>query len=166
MGALSPPRPLREDDSREHFECGRVSVDLWFRRHAWRNQHSGVSRVSVIDDGTKIAGFVSLSMGAIRRETLPAATRRNAPDPVPIALLGQLGVDKTYQGQGVGMSLLHFALGTALAASRQVGGLGVVLHPLDDGLRAFYARFGFEDLQGDPQGAMIVRFRDLEASGF
>lgn len=166
MGTLSPPRPLREDDPREDFDCGRESVNLWFRRHAWRNHASGVSRVNVVAHGAHIAGFVSLSMGEIRREALPKPARRNAPDPIPVALLGQLGIAMAWQRSGLGTSLLRYAMLTALAASRQVGGLGIILHPLDDALRAYYAKFGFEALPGDPRGAMIVRFRDLEASGF
>jgi len=39
-------------------------------------------------------------------------------------------------------------------------------HPLDEGVRAFYARWGFEDLPFDPQRAMIVRMIDLNESGF
>lgn len=39
-------------------------------------------------------------------------------------------------------------------------------HPLDEEVRAFYHRFGFVDLPGDPHRAMIVRMTDLEQSGF
>jgi len=37
--------------------------------------------------------------------------------------------------------------------------------PLDDALRAFYAKSGFTDLPGDPRRAMIVRMLDLEQAG-
>ncbi len=46
--------------------------------------------------------------------------------------------------------------------SREIGCFGVLTHPLDDDVR----RFGFEDLPGDPNGAMIVRMIDLEQNGF
>lgn len=36
----------------------------------------------------------------------------------------------------------------------------------DEEVRAFYRRFGFVDLPGDPRRAMIVRMTDLELSGF
>ena len=48
--AVTPPRPLAESDDRSQFDCGRESLNLWFRRHAWSNQASGVSRVNVITD--------------------------------------------------------------------------------------------------------------------
>ena len=50
--------------------------------------------------------------------------------------------------------------------SNETGGIGVVTHPLDDGLRQFYSRFGFTDLPGDPHRGMGVRMIDLKASGF
>ena len=84
---------------------------------------------------------------------------------MPVALLGQLAIDQAYQRQGHARSLLLFALTTALRASREVGSFGVITHPIDDQVRAFYARWGFEDLLFDPKGAMIVRMIDLEKSG-
>ena len=59
-----------------------------------------------------------------------------------------------------------FALTTAVQVSRQMGCFGVLTHPLDDGVRSFYARFGFETLPFDPRRSMIVRIVDLERSGF
>ena len=44
--------------------------------------------------------------------------------------------------------------------------MGVITHPLDDDLRHFYARWGFEDLPHDPMRAMIVRMKDLRQNGF
>jgi GNAT superfamily N-acetyltransferase len=75
-----------------------------------------------------------------------------------------LAVDLDWQGKGYAASLLQFALRTALAASRHVGSLGVLTHPLDDELRAFYARWGFVDLPFDPRRAMFLRMADLEKS--
>jgi hypothetical protein len=60
------------------------------------------------------------------------------------------------------VSLLLFALKTALNAAESIGSMGVVTHPLDDNVRGFYARWGFEDLPFDPRRAMLVRMVDLE----
>ena len=58
-----------------------------------------------------------------------------------------------------------FALTTAVRLSRDIGCFAVVTHPLDDGVRDFYRRFGFEDLPFDPGRAMAVRIVDLEKAG-
>lgn len=168
MAGLSAPRPLTADDDRETFDCGRESLNQWFRRHAWRNQQSGASRTSVICDGTTgaVVGYVSLSTAQIERALLPKAAQRNQPDPLPAILLGQLAVDRRYQGLGCARSLLWFALTTAVRFSKEIGCFAVLTHPLDDGVRAFYQRFGFEELPGDPNRAMIVRMVDLERNGF
>ena len=139
------------------------SLDIWFRRHAWANHASGASRVTVLTDAEtgRIVGYVTLSAAQIERAFLPKPQQRNRPDPMPVTLLGQLAVDKEYQGQGHATSLLLFALRTALHAAETVGSIGVITHPLDDQVRGFYARWGFRDLPFDPRRAMLVRMIDL-----
>lgn len=46
------------------------------------------------------------------------------------------------------------------------GCYGLITHPLDDSVRAFYQQQGFQDIPYDPERAMIVRVADLRASGF
>jgi GNAT superfamily N-acetyltransferase len=167
MAEVTPPRPLAETDDRNDFDCGRDSMNQWFRRHAWTNHAAGLSRTNVICDAAtgRIVGYVTLSAGQIARAALPKPQQRNKPDPVPETLLGQLAIHKEYQGQGYARSLLLFALRAALRASRDVGSFGVFTHPLDGSARGFYARWGFQDLPFDPRQAMIVRMVDLERSG-
>lgn len=167
MADVTPPRPLTETDDRARFDCGRESLNQWFRRHGWANHASGISRTNVICDAATgdIVGYVTLSAGQIERAYLPKSQQRNRPDPIPVTLLGQLAIHKDHQGQGHARSLLLFALRTALNASREVGSFGVITHLIDDGVRAFYARWGFQDLPFDPRRATIVRMVDLEGNG-
>jgi predicted N-acetyltransferase YhbS len=166
VAEVTRPRPLAETDDRAGFDCGRDSINQWFRRHAWTNHAAGISRVNVVCDKEtgSIVGYVTLSAAQIERASLPRARQRNKPDPLPATLLGQLAVDRHRQGEGIAGSLLVFALRAALRASRDVASWGVILHPLDDELRGFYARFGFQDLPFDPRRAMAVRMVDLEAA--
>jgi GNAT superfamily N-acetyltransferase len=166
MGEINPPRPLIESDDRSLFDCGRESLNTWFRRHALNNHLNGASRVSVLCEGNSVVGYVSLSAGQIERSYLPKSRQRNQPDPLPVTLLGQLAVDKKFQGQGYASSLMLFALTTALKASEVIGSIGVITHPLDDQLRMLYSKWGFEDLPFDPHRAMIVRMVDLKVNGF
>lgn len=68
----------------------------------------------------RIFGHVTLSACQIERAYLPKPQERNQPDPVPVLLLGQLAVDKAYQGRGHAASLLQFALKSALRAAEIV----------------------------------------------
>ncbi len=168
MDGITPPRPLAADDDRQAFDCGRESLNQWFRRNAWRNQQSGASRVSVVIDRATgdIAGFVSLSAAQIERGYWPRSSQRNQPDPLPAVLLGQLAVDRRHQGRGIARSLIVFALATSLRMSKEIGCFCVLTHPLDDVVRDFYRAFGFEDLPFDPGRSMAVRIVDLERNGF
>ena len=160
------PRPLTEADDRTLFDCGRESLNSWFRRHGWSNQASGASRINVITDASsgRIIGYVTLSSAQIERAFLPKPMQRNSPDPVPATLLGQLAVDANYQGQGYAARLLGFALGTAANAAEVIRSIGVVTHPLDESVRQFYAKWGFQELPFDPRRAMMVRMIDLQMS--
>lgn len=166
MAAVTPPRPLAESDDRSEFDCGRASLNNWFRRHAWANHAGDVSRVNVIAETTtgRLAGYLAMSAAQIERAYLPRPQQRNRPDPVPVVLLGQLAVDKAFHGRGYAADLLRFGLMTALRVSESVGSMGVITHPLDDGVRGFYARWGFQELPFDPRRAMIIRMSDLRAS--
>lgn len=167
MAEITPPRPLLETDNRDNFDCGRPSLNQWFSRHAWANHEAGISRTNVIcgKNTGEIVGFVTLSAAQIEREFLSKSHRRNKPDPLPATLLGQLAVHKGHHGRGHARSLLLFAFRTALIASREIGSFGIITHPVDETARAFYRRWGFQDLPFDPRHAMIVRMIDLERSG-
>lgn len=166
MTAVAPPRPLAESDDRSAFDCGRDSLNAWFRRHAFANHASGVSRINIVTDHAtgKIVGFVALSASEIERAYLAKPQQRNQPERLPVTLLGQLAVDRAWQGQGHAASLLQFGLRTALEAANMIASIGVITHPLDDDLRRFYGRWGFQDLPFDPRRAMIVRTVDLRQS--
>jgi predicted N-acetyltransferase YhbS len=168
MAGLTAPRPLAAEDNRNTFDCGRESLNQWFRRHAWQNQQASVSRTSVVCDAVTgdVAGYVALSAAQIERAHLPKSAQRNRPDPIPVMLLGQLAVDRRHHGKGYARSLMFFALTTAVRFAKEIGCFGVLTHPLDDNVRAFYARFGFETLPFDPKRAMVVRIVDLQHNGF
>jgi len=168
MAGLSSPRPIRKDDDRYDFDCGERVLNRWLRRHAWGNEVTNASRTYVVIDEENglIAGFVSLATGQIERAFLSKSQQRNQPDPIPVLVLGQLAIDTRYQGRRLGVSLLKHAFDVAVAASQKVGIVGVVTHSLNQEVRSFYQRWGFENLPGDPEKALIVRIRDLLKSGF
>jgi predicted N-acetyltransferase YhbS len=168
MAGLTPPRPLAATDDRNAFDCGRESLNQWFRRHAWQNQEANVSRTSVVCDTATgdVVGYVTLSAAQIERAHLPKYAQRNRPDPIPTLLLGQLAVDHRHHGKGYARSLMFFALTTAVRFAKEIGCFGVLTHPLDDDVRGFYTRFGFETLPFDDRRSMLVRILDLEHNGF
>ncbi len=165
---LVPPRPLAATDNRYAFDCGRNSLNQWFWRHAWDNQEARVSRTSVVCDAATgdVVGYVALTAAQIERAYLPESTPRDRPDPVPAMMLSPMAVDRRHHGKGCGRALVRFAMVTAIKFAENIGCFGVLTHPLDDNVRAFYAHLGFEMLPFDPKRSMIVRVADLQPSGF
>jgi predicted N-acetyltransferase YhbS len=168
MGGLTRPRLLSAADDRQAFDSGHDVLNTWFRRHAWRNHDSGVSRVTIVCDATNgaIVGYVVLSAAQIERAYLRRSQQRNMPDPVPVILLGQLAVDIGHQKRGLGKSLLKFAFDATVRFSSDIGCFGLLTHPLNDQARSFYRRFGLEEVPFDPKHSMIARIIDLQSSEF
>src|ERR1700728_1206355 len=85
--------PLHIQHDISTFSCGKPILDGWLRTRALRNHETGDSRTYVLAESDRVIGFYALSTAAAARVGLPGALRRNAPDPVPLMLLGQLAVD-------------------------------------------------------------------------
>jgi len=168
MGEITRPRPLMVEDDRLAFDCGKASLNLWFQRHAWKNQKSGVSRTNVLCDAStgNVVAFISLTTAEIYRQYLPRPQQRNKPDPVPAILLGQLAVDLNYQKQGLAKSLLFFAFKTAINISENIGCYCLITHPINETASAFYEHWGFEDIPYAQSKTMMIRIADLKQSGF
>jgi hypothetical protein len=102
MAGLTPPRPLAAEHDRDAFDCGRESLNQWFRRHAWRNQQGGLSRTSIVCDSVTgvVVGYVALGAAQIERGYFPTSAQRNRPDAIPAILPGLLAVERRHQGNG------------------------------------------------------------------
>lgn len=141
---LQPPGPLDETQRLDAFDCGVDSLNDWLKRRARANQVSGASRTYVVtDEEGRVAGYYCLASGALALAQAPGSIRRNMPDPVPMAILGRLAVDRNWQGHGLGAALLRDAFERTRAASNILGIRGLLVHALSDEAKAFYERYGF-----------------------
>ncbi|MDQ6436056.1 GNAT family N-acetyltransferase [Mesorhizobium sp. LHD-90] len=147
---FSAPAPLAEAHDLETFSSGTESLDQWLRRRAWTNQLGGASRTYVLTDDERVIGYYCLSSGALALAVAPGSFRRNMPDPIPMAILGRLAVDRHWQGKGIGTALLQDAVLRAGQAAEILGIRGLLVHAISEEARAFYLRYGFSSLQGNP----------------
>ena len=146
--AFSAPRPLQDSDDITGFACGVELIDAWVAKHARKARTMGTAVVYVSCCEGVLAGFYTLSSQSIAREGLHGWMARNAPAQIPVILLGMFGVDKHYQGQGLGHDLLLDAVRRAQNVAAQIGAKALVVDPYDDAARSFYARYGFRPLPG------------------
>lgn len=136
---LSEPAPLRPDHDLSRFACGEPALDDWLRQRALKNE-SRFSRTYVVCDGDRVVAFVCIAAGAVERTAAPGRVRRNAPDTIPVSVIGRLAADRDYAGRGVGADLLADALRRIAVASQTIGIAAVLVHAKDEAARRFYLR--------------------------
>ena len=142
---------LGTQHDREGFDCGHELLDNFLKRFAtqYRKKNLGQTYVAVLPD-KRVAGYYTISTSRVDFENVPEDVRRKYPQiPIPVVLLGRLAVDKAFQGQGVGKTLLVKALRQAAELSDAVGIAAVEVHAIDDAARRFYLKYGFTPLADD-----------------
>jgi predicted N-acetyltransferase YhbS len=154
--SLSAPEVLTALHDVSSFDCGRPNLNVWLQRHALKNQQAGAARTVVVCSGQAVIGYYALSAGTVVHAEATGKVRRNMPDPVPMALLGRLAVDRSAQGTGVGAGMLQDAMMRVWQASALLGVRGIVVDALDDGAARFYQRFGFRPSAALPLKLMIT----------
>lgn len=101
---------------------------------------SRFSRTYVVCDGNQVVAYFCISAGAIERAAAPSKVRRNAPDTIPVSVIGRLAVDRRHAGKGLGADILSDALRRIAVASQSIGIGAVLVHAKDDAARRFYMR--------------------------
>jgi GNAT superfamily N-acetyltransferase len=137
-------------------------LDDWLKRRALNNQASGASRTYVICDAQKVIGYYAVASGAVSSDHASGRFRRNMPEPIPVALLGRLAIDQTWQGKGLGRVLFKDCALRINAAADILGIRGIVVHALSAEAKAFYIALGFEASPLDPM-TLMVKLSDIEA---
>ncbi len=146
--------PLDDTHDLTAFRCGQSSLDDYLRRYAGQNQRRGIGRtfVACARDDRRALGYHTISAGAVRFASLPAATRRRLPRyPIPVAHLGRLAVDETWQGRRLGERLLIDALTRVVNVADRIAIHAIEVVAIDDAARTFYERYGFTPLIDDPR---------------
>lgn len=140
---LSSPILLATNHQLDDFACNVDSLNVWLKKRAYQNQLSGASRTYVVLEGKRVVGYYCLASGALELNDAPTQVRRNMPNPIPVAILGRLAVDKSFQGKGLGVALLQDAVVRTAQAGGILGIRGLLVHALSIEAKAFYEHHGF-----------------------
>lgn len=140
---------------RESFTCTKNSLSLFLKTQASKHAQDKVSKTYVLpgvetqENGmSTICAFFTVSPSSIERKTLPEKISKKLPRyPIPVILIGQLAVNSSYAGNGLGKITLIKALKFALSISDEIGGIAVIVDCLDEDAESFYLKFGFEELE-------------------
>jgi GNAT superfamily N-acetyltransferase len=153
---LSPPERLADRHDIGNFSSGEASLDDWLRRRARANQVSGATRTYVVSDSERVIGYYALASGAVAVESAPGRFRRNMPNPIPVAVLARLAVDRHWQGRGMGRALFRDAALRVAQAADAIGIRGIVVHAISEEAKNFYVALGFDPSPREPMMLMVT----------
>ena len=144
--------PLHRSHQRRLFDCGQSEVNDWLHTKALQHQDKRLSATKVLlNRDIAIAGFYTLATGQVDFGDLPSELARKLPRrALPVAILAWLGVSVTCQGQKLGDLLLAKALRDCYKAGQTFAFVAVILDCVDDRAKAFYRRWDFAELPGNP----------------
>ena len=164
MGEITgPPERLSPNHILDEFISGTAALDDWLRQRAHRNEVEGASRTYVVRDCERVVSYYSLATGSIANSNVPGRVRRNRPDPIPVMVLGRLAVDLSWQGKGLGNSLLQDSILRTLSISEIAGVRALMVHAISDEAKAFYQARSFIECPGHPMTLMLM-LKDVRAA--
>lgn len=139
-GRLTAPAPLSDEHDLSRFDCGEPVLNDWLRDRAGKNE-SRFSRTYVVCVGKQVVAYFCISAGAVERAATPGKVRRNAPDTIPVSVIGRLAVDRNFAGKGLGADLLADALRRIAIASQSIGIGAVLVHAKSEAAKRFYLKY-------------------------
>ena len=140
--------PLGKHHDRAAFACGKEALDLYLKNQASQDARRHVAAPFVLlkePGSTSVLGYYTLSAFAVDLGDLPDIVAGKLPhyQAIPATLLGRLGLDRRYRGQGLGEALLMDALYRSLDQSGEIAAAAVVVDAMDEDARRFYRHFNF-----------------------
>jgi len=160
---LGAPTRIEASHYVSAFSCGYASLDDWLKRRELANQKRGASRTFVVCDENRVVAYYALAAGALASAEATGKFRRNMPDPIPVAILARLAIDKNYQKQGLGRALFRDASLRILSAADAIGIRGVLVHAISEQAASFYRAIGVDSSPANPQ-TLMVTLTDLQAA--
>lgn len=78
------------------------------------------------------------------------------PDPIPVMVIGRLGVDAAYQGQRIGIAMVRDAIARTVQAADIAGIRAILVHAKTEQAKAFWERCEFRASVVSPMTLMIT----------
>ena len=153
---ISPPERLLSSHIIAGFKSREPALDGWLTRSALRNEASRTSRTYVVcAPGLQVIGFYTLSNGHVQRDHALKKLQRNAPDPIPVMVLGRLAVAEAWERRGIGSGLLRDAMLRTLSAGEIAGITALLVHSKSEQATVFYYGSGFKPSPLNPLTLML-----------
>lgn len=120
-----------DETPRGDFDCGREEQNEYFLKFAEHNQSIGIAVTYLMFFKGEQCGFVTLTM-----DEIPLNMKERPKEVIfprlPALKLAQMGVHKSFAGQGLGTALVLFTINTAVELAEHVGCRYVTLDAKQD----------------------------------
>ncbi len=157
---MTPPfriELLTNEHNRAAFSCGVEVLDCYLREQASQDMRRRAASCYVAVDSvtSALAGYYTISAAGTPLTDLPEHLVKKLPryPSVPVALLGRLAVDTTFQGKNIGAALLGNAIQRALRSEIAVAALVVIAK--DEQAEAFYRHHNFLNFGSLPRQLIL-----------
>lgn len=145
--------PLGEQHNRAAFSCGVEALDRYFQGDPIRQDMSRRLAAAFVmtHDGASVAGFYTLSSLSIASADLPEGLAKRLPSrlPIPVTLLGRMGIHRDLKGRGLGTDLLMDAMHRVFTATQTIASWAVVVDA-KEGAAEFYRKHEFIPMTTNP----------------
>ena len=131
---------LSSHHDRQAFDCGDANINHYIQHYASQHVKKGIAKIHVLADSQTITGFYTLSNTYIDNAD---GQIKGYPKQIPAIIIGRLGVDTRFQGQGLSKLLLSHALKKIQQLADDTGIAFVIIDAKDDKLADYYQKFGF-----------------------
>ena len=151
--ALFRIEALTADHDRSLFHCGNDALDRYLQTQATQDIRRRIANcfVGVETSSGRIAAYYTLSATSIPIGEIPPESAKRLPryPVVPAVRIGRLAVDQRFQRRGLGEALPADAAARVLRAD--IAAFMLVADAKDDRAVAFYRRYGFREIAGQPR---------------
>lgn len=129
---------------RSEFDAGEPSITNYLQKQARQWSDKGLAACYVYtNERAAIIGYYTLSASTVTYSEFPVEQQKKLPSAmaVPAVLLGRLGVDRSYQHQGIGSMLVVDALRRAFESD--IAWNVFIVDALSTSARRWYESLGF-----------------------
>jgi GNAT superfamily N-acetyltransferase len=151
--------PIHKRHDREAFDCGEEALNEFLRRYARKSHELGGAKTFLAIDDTDnktVLGFYSLGPASVTYARTPEIIRRGlARHDVPGFRLARLAVHRRLHGQGLGGHLLIAAGRRCLLASKEVGGVVLIIDAKNESVAGWYAGYGAVPMLDSPLSLLL-----------
>jgi len=141
------------------FDCGNKMINSFVHKSLKTRVKKHLSQAYVLldcENSERFIGFYTLDTFSIARDNFEVENKPSGLPPiVPVVKLSMLGVDKAFQGQGIGKRLLRDVFLKAYEVSGLAGCVGIYLLSEKEAVD-FYKRLGFVAIKDDEPLPMFI----------